>query len=610
MRIRRSITSTAVAMGMAVIVGGTLAVGAAGAGAASTGVITTIAGNGTLGNSGNGAAATSAMIDQPNGVVYDKAGNLYISDANSNVVRKVSPSGTISPFAGTGTAGNLGDGAAATSAQLANPHGLAVDSAGNVYIADTNNNRVREVLASNGNIVTFAGAVAGIAGNTGDGALAALATLNHPQGVTVDGTGRVLIADTTNNRVRRVGTDLMINNFAGSAAGTAGSGGDGGAATSAGLSGPVGVALDANQNVVITDSGNNTVRRVDATTSVITKVAGTTGTSTSTGNGGPATAATLSNPTGIVVDNANSIFVAENNGDFIRRIGANGVISAVAGDGSGNFNGDNQAAVTAEVNAPNQLAISPASDLVIADGGNHRVRDIAGIASQGYYMAAGDGGVFTHGSALFYGSEGALKLNKPVVTMAATPTKQGYWLFAADGGVFTHGDAKFFGSEGALQLVKPIVGAASTPDGKGYWLFASDGGVFTHGDAGFFGSEGALKHNQPIVAAASTPTGKGYWLFAADGGVFTHGDAGFFGSEGALKLNQPIVAGASTPSGQGYWLFAADGGVFTHGDAKFFGSEGALKLNTPIVASATTPPGTGYWLFASDGGVFTHGDAG
>ncbi len=599
MRLRRGLATAT----MALVIGGTLIAGSAGAGAASTGTITTIAGIGSNTSSGNGGAATAAAIDRPYGLAYDKAGNLYVSDANQNLVRKISPSGIITAFAGTGSSAFSGEGGQATAAGLS-AYGLATDAAGNVYIADYVNNRIREVNATTGVITTVVGT--GVSGHGGDGGLATAATLAGPRGIAFDGLGRMLIADYTSSTVRQVANNGTITTVAGSVSGFSG---DGGLATAATLSLPESIALDANQNIVISDSNNNRVRRIDATTGIITTIAGN-GTATSTGSGGLATAATVDHPFGVVVDNANSIFVAENGGEYLRRIGANGVISTVAGDGTGNYNGDNKAATTAEINTPNDLAISPAADLVVADGGNHRVRSIAGIASQGYLMAASDGGVFTHGSAIFYGSEGALKLNKPIVTMAATPTSQGYWLFAADGGVFTHGDAKFFGSEGALKLVQPIVGAASTPSGKGYWLFAADGGVFTHGDAGYFGSQGDIHLNQPIVAAASTPSGKGYWLFAADGGVFTHGDAGFFGSEGALKLNKPIVAAASTPSGKGYWLFAADGGVFTHGDAAFYGSEGAIKLNKPIVASASTPTGRGYWLFASDGGVFTHGDAG
>ncbi len=234
----------------------------------------------------------------------------------------------------------------------------------------------------------------------------------------------------------------------------------------------------------------------------------------------------------------------------------------------------------------------------------------ATFPGRGYWLVASDGGVFTFGDAGFFGSTGALTLNKPIVGMASTPDGAGYWLVASDGGVFTFGDAGFFGSTGALTLNKPIVGMASTPDGAGYWLVASDGGVFTFGDAGFFGSTGALTLNKPIVGMASTPDGAGYWLVASDGGVFTFGDAGFFGSTGALTLNKPIVGMASTPDGAGYWLVASDGGVFTFGDAGFFGSTGALTLNKPIVGMASTPDGAGYWLVASDGGVFTFGDAG
>ncbi|CAG4926876.1 unnamed protein product, partial [Acidithrix sp. C25] len=228
----------------------------------------------------------------------------------------------------------------------------------------------------------------------------------------------------------------------------------------------------------------------------------------------------------------------------------------------------------------------------------------------GYSLVASDGGIFTYGDAGFYGSAGALPLNKPIVGMASTPDGKGYWLVASDGGIFTYGDAGFYGSAGALPLNKPIVGMASTPDGKGYWLVASDGGIFTYGDAGFYGSAGALPLNKPIVGMASTPDGKGYWLVASDGGIFTYGDAGFYGSAGALPLNKPIVGMASTPDGKGYWLVASDGGIFTYGDAGFYGSAGALPLNKPIVGMASTPDGKGYWLVASDGGIFTYGDAG
>jgi hypothetical protein len=227
----------------------------------------------------------------------------------------------------------------------------------------------------------------------------------------------------------------------------------------------------------------------------------------------------------------------------------------------------------------------------------------------GYWETAADGGVFTYGSAHFYGSTGGKPLNKPVVGMAGTPDGQGYWLVASDGGIFSYGDAGFYGSTGSLTLNRPIVGMASTPDGFGYWLVASDGGIFSYGDAGFYGSTGSVALNQPIVGMAATPNGGGYWLVAADGGVFAFGDAGYYGSLGGLTLRAPAVGIISTPDGHGYWIVTADGGVFDEGDAAFHGSAGGLILNRSVVDVATSPTGAGYWLAAADGGIFNYGDA-
>ncbi|CAG4929313.1 choice-of-anchor Q domain-containing protein [Acidithrix sp. C25] len=227
----------------------------------------------------------------------------------------------------------------------------------------------------------------------------------------------------------------------------------------------------------------------------------------------------------------------------------------------------------------------------------------------GYYVVAKDGGVFSYGSATFYGSLANKNLNQPIVGIASTLDGKGYWLVAADGGVFSFGDAAFYGSLPPKTLNKPIVGIASTPDGKGYWLVASDGGVFSFGDAVFYGSLPPKTLNKPIVGIASTPDGKGYWLVASDGGVFSFGDAVFYGSLPPKTLNKPIVGIASTPDGKGYWLVASDGGVFSFGDAVFYGSLPPKTLNKPIVGIASTPDGKGYWLVASDGGVFSFGDA-
>ena len=213
----------------------------------------------------------------------------------------------------------------------------------------------------------------------------------------------------------------------------------------------------------------------------------------------------------------------------------------------------------------------------------------SGLPSGGYWLVAADGGIFPFGNAGGFGSTGNVRLNQPVVGMAATPDGRGYWLVAADGGIFPFGDAGGFGSTGNVRLNQPVVGMAATPDGGGYWLVAADGGIFPFGDAAGYGSTGAIGLNKPMVGMAATPDGGGYWLVAADGGVFPFGDAVGYGSTGALRLNQPMVGMAATPGGGGYWLVAADGGIFPFGDASGLGSMGGMRLNRAVVGMATAP---------------------
>jgi streptogramin lyase len=226
----------------------------------ATGIIITVAGNGTAGYSGDGGAAAAAQLNSPHGVAVDSSGNLFIADTGNNVIREVvQATGNIITVAGTGAAGYSGDGGPASSADLNAPFGVAVDSSGNIFIADTGNNAVREVVQATGYIITVAGT--GSAGYSGDGATATSAQLNGPVSVAVDSSGNLFIADAGNNVVREVveATGYIVT-VAGT--GTAGYSGDGGLASSAQLNGPDGVTVDANGDLFIGDTGNNCIRKV------------------------------------------------------------------------------------------------------------------------------------------------------------------------------------------------------------------------------------------------------------------------------------------------------------------------------------------------------------
>ena len=292
---------------------------------ASTGAITTVAGTGTAGYSGDGGAATSAELNDPTGIAADGAGNLYIANTPDSVIREVTVgSGSIRTVVGSSTsgAGYTGDGGPATSAKLYYPRGLVTDGAGNLYIADTGNNVIRKVAASTGIISTVAGTGYGAGENeggyTGDGGLATSAELNQPFGVGVDSVGNLYIADSYNNVIRKVafGTGI-ISTVAGN--GTAGYKGDGELATGAELNQPVSVAADSAGNLYIGDYGNNVIRKVAASTGIISTVAGT-GMPFDAGDGGPATKASMHGPEGVVVDSAGNLYIVDSVDNLVRKV--------------------------------------------------------------------------------------------------------------------------------------------------------------------------------------------------------------------------------------------------------------------------------------------------
>jgi hypothetical protein len=229
---------------------------------------------------------------------------------------------------------------------------------------------------------------------------------------------------------------------------------------------------------------------------------------------------------------------------------------------------------------------------------------------QGYRLAGRDGGVFSFGTAAFYGSMTGKHLNGPMVGIASTADGAGYWQVASDGGVFAFGDALYQGGLGAnVHLNSPIVGMAAAPSGSGYWLVGADGGVFSYGSAQFHGSLGGGGATAPVVGIAATPSGKGYWLVSSDGNVYPFGDATSQGSMHGKALVAPVTGIAATPSGHGYWLVGSDGGVFAFGDAPFQGSMSGKHIDGAAVGIHGTASGDGYWFDAADGGVFAFGDA-
>ncbi len=392
----------------------------------------TVAGTGVAGYNGDNRSAVSALLTTPGNVAVDAAGNLFIADTGNQRVRKVTPAGVISTVAGTGTRGYSGDEGPANSAQLDSPTGLAITAAGNLLIADKGNHCIRSVDAS-GFIRTVVGT--GFPGFSGDGGPASSARFNSPTGIAMNG-DTLYIADTANNRLRRVSASNVVTTVAGS--GVLGFGGDGADATTARLYAPTYVAIDVTGNVIFADSGNNRIRKVTPA-GLISTIAGNGATGYS-GDSGLAVAFPLTSPLGlalgpdgvlfvvdngnnsirvvdssgsiltragpsmiygaadVVLDSAGNLFIADSGNNRIRKVSPNGLITSVAGNGMQGFSGDGGLATAAQLADPGSIAIDGTGNLFIADKGNHRIRKVntAGIittiAGNGGTGSDGDGG--------------------------------------------------------------------------------------------------------------------------------------------------------------------------------------------------------------------------
>jgi sugar lactone lactonase YvrE len=358
------------------------------------GIISNFAGNGESGFKGDGGLAISASLNSPEGLACDASGNVYLADASNNRIRKISTNGIISTIVGNGInssncPSDFGNGGQALNACLFAPSGVFVDALGEVYIADGANQRIRKV--DNNGIISN---VAGVTIFSGDGGLAISAELFWPTGITLDSKGNKYIADQYHHIIRKVDKNGVITTIAGRRFGAFS--GDGGLATEAVLNSPQGVAVDKNGNIFIADTYNNRIRKIDLN-GIITTVAGSQGYG-AFGDGGLATSATLYQPADIAIDKIGNLYIADRILSRIRKVDTNGIITTVAGNVYAGFSGDGGPANLASLNEPYDIAVDEAGNLFIADKYNHRIRkvDTNGIITT--VAGTGNAGTFKDGN--------------------------------------------------------------------------------------------------------------------------------------------------------------------------------------------------------------------
>jgi uncharacterized repeat protein (TIGR03803 family) len=533
--------------------------------------ITTVAGGG-VGPDGN--LAVGVRLNGPGGTAFDGAGNLFIADTVNNVIRCLDTNGVVSAFAGNGMSGFAGDGGAATNAQLSGPVAVAFDLLGNCLIADKGNNRVRRV-DTNGVITTVAGN--GTNGFAGDGGPATGAELSEPVAVAVDALGDCFIADQGNNCIRRVDTYGMITTVAGN--GTNGFAGDGGVATSANLSLPSSVAVDAFGNLLIADQGNNRVRQV-APNGIISTVAGN-GAEGFAGDGDYATNASLSLPSGVAVDVFGNLFIADHGNSLVRLVTTNGIITTVAGNGIVTYAGDGGAPTNASLDAA-AVTVDDLGNVFVADTINNRIRRFTWPTSTGPAII----NMMTNTLTIHYVTTNDACIYDVVVISPCSGEYDPTLVEAVYGIAFTPDPPEVSDPATLTVYVPPIISLEPTNQlspvaGSAHF------GITAYGTPPF-SFQWQLNGTNLPTGIISTVAGNGGMGWAGDGGPATNaalfapwgiaGDAAgsvYVADWGNSRVRKISATGIiTTVAGNGNWAYAGDGGPATN--ASLAGPEGVV----------------------------------
>ncbi len=590
------------------------------------GVIHTLAGTGQQGFGGDGGSANLASFRFPRSVAADGSGNVYVADSRDHRIRKIDAEGMITTFAGTGDRGDSGDGGPATEARLAFPVAVTVDATGSVYVADSDNHRIRKIDLQ-GTITTYAGG--GQRGYGGDGGSATEALLAYPSGLAVDPAGNLYVADSWNHRIRRIDASGTITTFAGN--GILGFRGDGTAAARSWLAYPSAVATDSAGNVYVADNWNHRIRRIDAS-GIMTTLAGR-GDDGDRGDGGPAIEASLAYPVAVGTDRAGNVYAVsysfQTANHRVRMVDASGMISAFAGTGEEGYEGDRGPAAEARLAYPTGVAAGPNGSVYIADARNALVRVVR--PGVGFRVPLGSSGETV---ALVVGSEGVLTLRgEPLVAGTKVESSSGnsYALAAGtNGAVFAE-----YLPETQRVLVRGS-GVVLTRQEDGTWRIgdtpAENGHRHAVGGREYVlellgGQWGLAEYAIETVAgntsvidgiAATDVTVEGVSSVAVDavGNVY-------LAEPQRRRIRKIDLSGViSTFAGTGDWGYSGDGGpaveamlgwptgVAVDRNGRVYIADESNRRVRRIDASGVieTIAGTGNWGFSGDGGPATEAD--